>query len=68
MIAVQPDPAEEAMLQSIICDLLADAERQGQAGCRFRRFRIHVRNLSRSRRRVTVVAGNEPVIDGDVET
>ena len=67
MMTIQPDPAEEAMLRNIIGDLIVDADRQGQASCRFRRFRIRIRNLSGRRRRLTVVAGRDPVIDADID-
>jgi len=67
MVMIQPDQAEEAMLRNIICDLLADADRQGEAECRFQRFQIQIRRLSRRRHHLTVTSDKEPIIEADID-
>ncbi len=65
-VPTHPDPAESAMLGVIVEDMLAEADKHGQAQCIFRRYRIRAHRLARSRWRLMIGDENGTLVDADI--
>ncbi len=62
-----PDPAESAMLGVIVEDMLAEADKRGQAQCTFRQYRIRAHRLARSRWHLVIGDENGALVDADID-